>query len=160
MRRTHVRRSAGFSLVEVTLAVAIIALGLLAVLGLLPQGLNSARTAADNTLVATIVQDVFSMLRSADFTSATLTNLNPSSPPFAPIGPYDLTSFNSTVVGYFDKSGLASSSGSADRYYKVALGFEPDGTLDLTRVIATVAWPALAAYPANTNIYVTMIALH
>ncbi len=147
------KKTGGFSLVEVTLAIAIVAIGLLAVLSLLPQGLGSARNAADNTLVATIVQDAFSSLRSSGFTNATLDTVGS----FSPAGPYNLTNSLITTIGYFDKSGLTPA-GTGDRYYQVTLDFSRQGGLALSRVTATVLWPALAAVPPNTNVFVTEIA--
>lgn len=55
--RIH-HRDQAFSLVEVVLAIAIVAIGLVAILGLFPQGLTSGQNAADDSLLAVIVQDV------------------------------------------------------------------------------------------------------
>ena len=60
-----------FSLIEVVLALAVSAIGLVAILGLLPQGLQASRDAADNTISATIVHDIFSTLRASPFLNAT-----------------------------------------------------------------------------------------
>src|SRR5437016_1960680 len=62
----------GFTLVEVMLALAIVSIGLIAILGLLPTGLRSARDAADNTISSTVVQDTFTLLRTNAFHSALL----------------------------------------------------------------------------------------
>jgi len=51
------QRSA-FSLVEVTLALGVIAFALIAILGLIPVGLSSARDATEDTRVSLIAQDV------------------------------------------------------------------------------------------------------
>lgn len=152
--RTHSIPTArgGFSLVEVTLALAICAIGLLSVLGLFPQALTSARNAADNTISATIVQDVFSTLRSGSFANADLSSVGN----FLPPGPYPLPTYSSSVSNYFDKSGLTPAS-SADNYYKVVLGFQPQGSPALSKVTATVVWPAQSIAPMNTNVFVTLI---
>ena len=47
----------GFSLVEVTLAVAVVAIGLLGVLALFPLGMDAVRQAADSTQMMAIGQD-------------------------------------------------------------------------------------------------------
>ena len=47
----------GFSLVEVTLAVAVVAIGLLGILALFPLGMDAVRQAADSTQMMSIGQD-------------------------------------------------------------------------------------------------------
>lgn len=57
----------GFSLVEVTLAMGIIAVSLLSLIGLLPAGLGVLRESMEATIHAQIVQRIASGLSSADF---------------------------------------------------------------------------------------------
>lgn len=57
------KKTAAFSLVEVTLAIGIIAFGLLAIIGLLPVGMNSGRESVDATHAQLIAQDVFDRIR-------------------------------------------------------------------------------------------------
>jgi uncharacterized protein (TIGR02598 family) len=67
---THRLRSqnrAGFSLVEVALALAIIAFGLVALMGLLPVGLAQFRDAMDTTIGAQIFQRVMGDVQQTDF---------------------------------------------------------------------------------------------
>ena len=52
-----------FTLVEVTLAIGIVAFALLAVLGLVPVALQAAKDAADDTKTSLIAQDVGNRLR-------------------------------------------------------------------------------------------------
>ena len=52
-----------FSLVEITLAIGIIGFALLAIVGLIPIGQNSAKEAADDTKTSLIEQDVFARVR-------------------------------------------------------------------------------------------------
>lgn len=56
MKEPPTRRAAGFSLIEVTLALGIIAFAFLAVFGLLPVGLDTFRRSMDRTEAAQIAQ--------------------------------------------------------------------------------------------------------
>lgn len=57
------RAMAGFNMIEVTLAVAVVALGLVAIIGLLPVGIDASRRVADDTLVSSLVSDLMSWRR-------------------------------------------------------------------------------------------------
>jgi|ERR1051325_9956891 len=52
------RKSAGFSLIEVTIALGVIAIGVIAILGLIPLGLKSGSDSIDDTRIALIAKDV------------------------------------------------------------------------------------------------------
>ncbi len=65
--RTPGHRAAAFSLVEVTLALGIVAVSLLSLIGLLPAGLGVLRESMDQTLHAQIVQRISSGLVSSEF---------------------------------------------------------------------------------------------
>ena len=56
-------RRAGFSLVEVALAIMVIAVGLLSVFGLFPHGMESSRRALDETRAAAFAEQTFNSLR-------------------------------------------------------------------------------------------------
>lgn len=58
--RTH---RAGFTLTEIVLALAVIAIAFVGVLGLLPAGLDASRQAADSTVVAEILEDLHNRLQ-------------------------------------------------------------------------------------------------
>ncbi|HVM62278.1 MAG TPA: prepilin-type N-terminal cleavage/methylation domain-containing protein [Verrucomicrobiae bacterium] len=171
---TNGRRS-GFSLIEVVLALAVSALGLMVILGLLPHGLEASRNAADNTVSATLVHDIFATIRTSPFTSITNIdstlgfNLHSLSGATQPI---NLQTFNNVansslvVSGYFDKAGFIPAMTNADFYYKVVLTFQPElpaGTpintpAAVSIVTATVVWPANSMAPINTNVFVTKVA--
>ena len=148
------KASAAFSLVEVTLALAVMAIGLIAILGLIPQGVQSSRDAADNTLAATIAHDTFSLLRTNAFRNAILCDTCTT--------PQDLSTYNTTtgsplVSNAYDQAGFSTNDwGGA--YYKVVLAFQPQTPLMLTRVTATITWPAQSKNPLKTDVFVTEIA--
>jgi uncharacterized protein (TIGR02598 family) len=162
------RSDKAFSLIEVVLALAVSAIGLVAILGLLPQGLQASRDAADNTVSATLVHDIFATIRAGQFTSATNVNSLGFNLPISPV--CNLQTFSSSVSGisssYFDKAGFIPATTNADFYYKVVLVFQPEipptapaGTLAaVSTVTATVVWPALSVSPINTNVFVTKVA--
>jgi len=146
--KTAVGRS-GFSLVEIVIALAVISIGLIAIVGLIPQGVQSARDAADNTLAATIVQDTLSQMR--------LVASTPGGgwPPSWPSTWYP--------DAYYDAAGTnLVTSTSADRYYHVNLNAQASPSVaNLLIVTARVTWPdkfSMPGPPLNTNIFVTTIA--
>ncbi|MBL9157890.1 MAG: Verru_Chthon cassette protein B [Verrucomicrobiales bacterium] len=58
---------AGFSLIEVTIAMAIAAVAVVTLLGMIPQGMNTMRDAGDEAIMARIHQQVLNELQVADF---------------------------------------------------------------------------------------------
>src|SRR4051794_17422660 len=71
------RFRAGFSLVEVALAIGIVAFAFVALLGLIPTGLNTFHAAIDKTNETMIVQDLNSMIQVTDWSKIdTLDYLN------------------------------------------------------------------------------------
>jgi len=73
----HRRCSAAFSLVEVTIAVAIAALGFLTLLGLLPQGISMARDSAEMSVGAKIVQKLSGEMQTMAWSRITWTGYGP-----------------------------------------------------------------------------------
>ena len=67
--RIRRRLVAGFSLVEVALAVAIIAVAYTGILALLPNGLNVFRQALDATVSSQIIQRVLNEAKETDFSA-------------------------------------------------------------------------------------------
>jgi uncharacterized protein (TIGR02598 family) len=157
MRNRPSRRDA-FTLVEVMLSLAIVSIGLIAILGLLPTGLRSARDAADNTLSATVVQDVFSTIRTQPFANVDLTAFNFTGGPYNLNGNY-LSPPLPLIVAYFDQAGFTVplAKQPQDNYYQVSLTFSNQAAA-LSLVTATVVWPAHSVHPLNTNIFVTEVA--
>ncbi len=66
-RRVRVSRSSGFTLVEVSVALAIAAIALVALMGLLPAGLNNFRAAMDAQTAGEIFQRVVADAQETDF---------------------------------------------------------------------------------------------
>jgi len=60
------RGASGFSLVEVAIALGIVAFGLVAVLGLLPVGLNLAKDSSDEVIAVNIMAAISADLKSAE----------------------------------------------------------------------------------------------
>ena len=60
-------RTKGFSLIEVTIAMAIASVALVTLMGLIPQGMNTMREAGDQAIRGRIHQQVMSELQMADY---------------------------------------------------------------------------------------------
>lgn len=60
-------KTRGFSLIEVTIAMAIASVALVTLMGLLPQGMNTMREAGDQAIMGRIHQQVMSELQMAEF---------------------------------------------------------------------------------------------
>ena len=69
--RRHGRTRAGFSLVEVTLAIGIVAFAFVAVFGMLPTGLGLFRETMNTAVGSEIAQRVINEAKQADFTVLT-----------------------------------------------------------------------------------------
>lgn len=73
--RTFLR--SGFSLVEVTIAVAIAALGFVTLMGLLPTGINMAKDAAQMSTGTRIIQKLSGEMQSASWADVNWTGYSP-----------------------------------------------------------------------------------
>src|SRR5258707_9347019 len=80
MRRAAKSCSA-FTLVEIILALAVMAIGLLGTLVLFPVGLNATRTASDNTEMATIGAEYISIYQQAALHTNNYDGLPPGASP-------------------------------------------------------------------------------
>ena len=130
----------GFTLIEVMVALVVVTIGIIAILGLIPVGLQSARNAADMTLIATIAQDTFSYMR---------IRATQNWPP-------------NHIDRYFDADGFDSTPTSPSRYFHITVNPKQlilNGVpMELYETDAIITWPALSAHPMNTNTFVTEIA--
>lgn len=66
MKNKTYSRNSGFTLIEVLVAVAILGVGIMAVMGLFPQSLRAARAAAERNDAATAAGSALSQLRALD----------------------------------------------------------------------------------------------
>lgn len=130
---------AGFSLVEVVLALGVVAFCLLALFGLLPLGIQTNQSATSQAAAAAVLSSVVTDLRATPRASQT-------SPQ------YDVT-FGTTKVLYVDDQGRAvtPTDSNAPRY-RVTVTFpaRPGGAFAPTFVSLKVTWPALVD-PATTT---------
>ena len=137
-RRLHF--SAGFSLVEVTLALGVAAFCLMALSGLLPLGLHVNQSSISETAAASVLSSVIADLDATPKTSLT-----------SPL--YTIT-FGTAKVLYFDGNGsvVTPLDQSATPRYRLAVTFPsgPVAALGPTFVSLKLTWPALAD-PAITR---------
>ncbi len=96
-------RQQGFSLVEVTLSIGVIAFAFVALMGLLPTGLSVFREAMDTTVTAQIAQRITSELQETDYYALLrMANLDGSgSDPVTNVDP----SYGVLPIRYFDDQG-------------------------------------------------------
>ncbi len=100
------KRRAGFSLVEVVSSLGIVSFGLVALLGLLPVGIQVSRDSRESTAEAQITQYLSNFVHQSS--SSQLTDL---------IEPHAF---------YFDRQGLSLPEDSADIFYRVTLSQESE----------------------------------
>lgn len=98
----HYRRSAGFTLIEVTLAIAITAIALVGLMGLLPQGMKTLAAAGERAVEARIHQGVMSELQLASWERSGRTNQVP----------IDLLNGD---IRYYDDQGIDLGAGDRDK---------------------------------------------
>ncbi len=165
-------KSHAFSLVELSLAMAVASVGLLTVFGLLPVGLNSNRISVQQTAAVGFAAAFVADLRATPKTSGSSSCYNlavpvgngPSTmPPNAP---------NASNTKFLTEGGavLASASSSGTTaLYRITVGFLPPSASGSTKA-ATVArvlitWPALVdpsvtQWPSRfSGSFETMVAL-
>jgi uncharacterized protein (TIGR02598 family) len=142
MRRLNLT-AAAFSLVEVTLALGIAAICLIAVFGLMPVGVQTNRNATSQTAAGNIISAVVTDLRTMPKT--------PGVAPWAGVSvQFGIPLQPSTTLYklYFDGQGRFTTSLSVDSRYQVNVTFPVKG--NLTYVDIKLTWPA-AVDPATTT---------
>ena len=143
------RRPSGFSLVEVVLALGVLAFSILAIMGIIPAGLNSSRSSQDETRAAQLAQMVFASLASgapSNFANVPVTAADG-------IEPFILT-LSEVHTLYGGNDGRLTRADTAAVYRitvktdNAPVGFDPDSA---NQVTVQVAWPASAVAASQTK---------
>jgi uncharacterized protein (TIGR02598 family) len=140
-------RRKGFSLIEVTLALGVAAVSLLAIFALLPVGVKTNQVAIEQTASTSVLSAIVADLRATPPTSprgeATSSSRFGIAIPANPVGAQITTTLYFTTEGQFFTTLTPTSR------YCVSITFLPNGTRARTATFAhlTAAWPAAAALP-------------
>jgi uncharacterized protein (TIGR02598 family) len=143
-----------FSLVEVTLALGVAAISLIAIFGLLVTGTQTHHTAVEQSSSTDILTAVAADLRATPKTNSTSAH-------FGIAIPADGNTAATSRL-YFDSLGKASTSLGADSRYQLTIKFIPNGggTRTATFVDLRMTWPAAASTTnVNTSAAETFVAL-
>jgi uncharacterized protein (TIGR02598 family) len=131
------RNYLAFSLVEITLALGVATISLLAVFGLLTTALQINHSSVEQTASIEILTAVASDLRATPIATDTSLQFGIAIPT------------NTTL--YFDAAGQSSRTPSNDSRYRTVITFLPSGGgRTATRLNLRITWPA-GADPANAN---------
>ena len=137
-RRCGCRYPQAFSLVEVTLALGVMAFCMIPVFGLLPVGINSNQTALHQTRAASVAANVCADVR------GTLLTLS-ASPRFS-VG----VNQTGTTTLYFSEAGDASTTQlAATSYFRADITVTPGTGQNATWLSVSVTWPASSTTTAN-----------
>ena len=162
-RATAAVSVAGFSLVEVALALGIAAFALIAIAGLLPVGINSNQVAAEQTATLGIVTSLETDLRVTARTATVSPTLGIPIPTNPTVG-YPTIDASSTATFYLDGSGgpfPAPTALDATSRYRTTVNFAvpPAGQRTATLVKITISWPAQAQSDNANGSVTTLVAL-
>lgn len=133
---------AGFSLVEVTLALGVAAISLLAIFGLLPIGLQTNRNAIEQTAAVDVLSAVVADLRATPPTTPR-GGITTSSQFRISIPSNPVTASTATTL-YFSAEGQSSTSLNPDSRYRLTVTFLPNGPGSRSATLAELkmTWPA------------------
>lgn len=144
----------GFSLVEVTLALGVAAVCLIAIFGLLPVGLRTNQDAAQEVAAGDILGAVMADLRATPAT--TPRGEAAASRQFAINIPANPVSEATTSTLFFSGEGQFSASVNSESRYRLTVTFLPNtGSRAATLAYLEMTWPA-AASPINATSSVEM----
>lgn len=130
---------------EVTLALGVAAVSLLAIFALLPVGVKTNQVAIEQTASTDILSAVAADLRTTPVTNPR--GAATSSPRFGIAIPANPVSTKTTVTLYFTSEGQLSTSPTSTSRYRVTVTFLPNGTGTRTATLVdlTGTWPAAAS---------------
>lgn len=131
-------RAAGFSLVEVSLALGIAAFALIAIFGLLPVGLDSTQDSIQQSVATNLATAIVADLRQAP------AGANASSPRYG----VDVGQASTTL--YLDDGGEPVPQSQARFKVTVKLASPAPNSRRATSGNVSIAWPAGAADPASS----------
>lgn len=145
-------KKSGFSLIEIVLALGIIAFALVGIMGLFPVAMKSAQESQRETRATLIAQQIFSDLRMLTGTNRALVR-GPSSDSNALIPNFSLASQGNSATIAFDNNGTALldnvtdfSNSYAGAAFLAQVTVETNtGVPNLSRVQTTVEAPAAAS---------------
>lgn len=148
------RTESAFTLVEVTLAIGVVALAFVAIFGLIPTGLNAFGGAMDTTIAAQIAQRLINEAEQSDFDSLTReTSPDSSNQVFLKRNPLDL--FGGTVRWFDDQGNELSSAERAIYHVHTRVmpetPFPQNGTAQDNEHLATVV-VQVANNPGNREL--------
>jgi uncharacterized protein (TIGR02598 family) len=127
-----------FSLVEIVVAIGIAAFCLVAMLGLIPTGMKSVKSATEQTAAVAVLQEVVTDLRSTPSGSNTTSKLGIDLPLAGVLG----SSRGGNSTFYMSESGVRySNNTSLDARYGVSLAMTNRSTF-ITSAQVTVWWPS------------------
>jgi uncharacterized protein (TIGR02598 family) len=135
-------RHAGFTLVEVTLALGVAAISLLVIFSLLPIGLQTNQRAIEQTASVDILSAVIADLRATPVTiprgsATTSTQFRVGIPAAGSTG---------TITLFFNSAGQSATSQQSDSRYRMTVTFfSSGGAKTATLADLKVTWPAAAA---------------
>lgn len=89
MKTNLSRKSAGFSLVEVCLAIGIVVFGFVSIVGLLPAGMDAFHSSMDTSIGAQLVQRILNEAQQTDFYVLVGGNPPPTNYEFIPLRTFD-----------------------------------------------------------------------
>jgi len=145
LSRRSSHRQRAFSLVEVVLAIGVVAFAFVALLGLLPAGMSQFRKAIDTTVATQIAQRIIDDCQQTDFDVLTQSSI--SQPNLTPVQSYR----------YFDERGvevIPQSSAAATNVSALSSTYPaPPQLSEQQQVVYTVSTRVLPLPPAPVSIY-------